>query len=584
MLHGNLGSYPKHSEVKTSQKAPKRREAPRMSLKTKVKRDEISGLICDFLEQLDSPVALSTWLLYKSGEHRQLVERSINPHDYNNADTFRRDYAASRFLTKCADLDTGIDVDAVAVESAQKAEAQCQATNERFREWIETPDVSPDLTNLIPRVADRVSSILGVLRPGMFSDAGWSSGRTSSAFGDYASPLFKYGARLDSTLSCIPIAASVVGSSHHWGQAALEADGPVSVLPSAFTPVMGNTMITVPKNAKTARTICYEPHANIRLQLSVGDYMRKRLMRVGVNLNDQSINQRRARLGSKTGHFATIDLRSASDTVATLPLMSVIPVDWFSLLDALRSKYTFWPDGQWRENQKFSSMGNGFTFELESLLFFSICNTITDNVSVYGDDLIVPTDSYEACVHALQLFGFQVNTSKSFSTSYFRESCGFDGFRGFDVTPVYLRRLPKTMEEVLKLHNAIRLWASRDLIPLLSWSRLLAKWRKLHPFFTGPSGYGDGHYHVDFDERPKASYGIDGWWFKTVGWSYPSILDGICNEHGHFRAELGAHALSAALGPKRMIDVSRSIAYRKHRKERQIRALANFSWPTVLWT
>jgi hypothetical protein len=58
-------------------------------------------------------------------------------------------------------------------------------------------------------------------------------------------------------------------------------------------------------------------------------------------------------------------------------------------------------------------------------------------VAVFGDDIIVPSDSRELLFDALEILDFKVNIHKSFCTGKFRESCGVDAFDGVDVTPVY---------------------------------------------------------------------------------------------------------------------------------------------------
>lgn len=246
-------------------------------------------------------------------------------------------------------------------------------------------------------------------------------------------------------------------------------------------------MITVPKSAKTDRVICYEPHMNIWLQLKVGTYLKGRLLRAGVNLRDQSVNQRRALISSRTGDYATIDLSMASDTLALELVYELLPIDWAIYLDELRSKKTYWPDGVWRENQKFSSMGNGFTFELESLIFYALASAVTPDVSVFGDDIICPTGKANEVIRVLASAGFVVNSAKSFTHGPFRESCGMDGFCGVDVTPVYLRKLPSSRGDVAKLHNAIRAWCERG-SPFTHWALMLRRWRASHPLPLGPSG------------------------------------------------------------------------------------------------
>jgi hypothetical protein len=553
-------------------------------------------------------MSLSVWLLYKHGEHRQLVEKSIDPHDYEREDSpwwastvrtaepmprrerFQRDYAAVKFLSKCVGLKTGINVDEVAIDTAHKAELRCRETNleiRKRRRGVSHDFYAPELfraRSFIARILGPVPSELGELDPG------WSSGRSTSAFGRNLTAFEKYGSRLDVTRSARRHATQFLRDCPHWGAAAIEADGPCSLLGRALNEVSGNVMLVVPKNAKTGRVICYEPHVNVRLQLAVGKRIRRRLAKAGVDLSDQSINQRRARWGSLTGLLATVDLRSASDTVALELVWELLPYDWACLLDDLRSKYTTWPDGTTRLNEKFSSMGNGFTFELESLIFFALAKSVTSDVTVYGDDVIVPTNRFEQVTNLFKWCGFEINTSKSFASSPFRESCGEDAFDGVRVTPPYVRSLPKRVSDVLELHNAVR--ASAHTLPLRSIAEMLARWRDVFPAHWGPSGFGDGHYHVDFSvyfqpawrDRTGSYTGIEGYWFKTGSRVYPRFNpDGSDRLDGEFRHQDQFAALCVATGPKRAKSVWDTFVDRREFVWRTIRGCSGASWDSIDW-
>jgi len=544
--------------------------------------------------------------MYKHGEHRDLVglqydflreELTLNPQGIKKS---RGDYAATKFFSKCASLSTGIDTREVAIASARVAEIVNSSTNAIFECHFEGREASmirtrlPVMVSLGPVVfaaGQIVARILGNLRPGILRDAGFSGGRTTSAFGDEKTIVHKYTSQLDVTARSLPTALQVFGDSPHWGQAALDADGPCSMLARAFVLVPGNVMTVVPKNAKTDRVICYEPHCNIRLQLSVGAFMKSRLKRHGIDLTDQSVNQRRAEFASKHGTLATLDLSSASDTVTTGLVKALLPGDWFDLLDAFRSPFTLWPDGTNRLNQKFSSMGNGFTFELESLIFYALSSVVADNVSVYGDDIIIPADSFDDVKGVLLDCGFLLNDQKSFSKGPFRESCGFDGLLGFNVTPVYLRSYPKKRSDVVKLHNAIRKWVSCD-EPTLEWATYLRRIRSIHSHHLGPSHHcdgsplGDGHYHVNFDEAcpQRADHGLDGWWYKTTSprWRVNRLYGDRVS--GRYSGRFSAAALCASLGPKATRSVFDVVVDRRQVVFKTIRCLASFHWPDVVWT
>lgn len=234
-----------------------------------------------------------------------------------------------------------------------------------------------------------------------------------------------------------------------------------------LVPHESNTLFTVPKNTTIDRCACKEPDINMFLQKGLGNQIRRALRRVGVNLNDQSVNQRLARKGSADGSLATLDLSSASDSVTWEFVFQVMPLAWFTLLDSTRSEITMIGDEE-HVNEMFSSMGNGFTFELESLLFWGVARTVAyfrgikGIVSVYGDDIIIPVDLYDDLVWVLSYFGFKVNPEKSFATGTFRESCGGHYDAGIDITPFYIRRPIDSVTEAIVLANNIRKFAGLD--------------------------------------------------------------------------------------------------------------------------
>jgi hypothetical protein len=164
----------------------------------------------------------------------------------------------------------------------------------------------------------------------------------------------------------------------------------------------------------------------------------------------------------------TVDLSSASDSVTIELVRRVLPPDWFYYLDLVRSKQTD-VDGVAHVNEMFSSMGNGFTFELESLLFLAITRAVAffggvrGQISVYGDDIIAPSELSQNLTSALAFCGFRLNDSKSFWTGSFRESCGKHWYGGRDVSPFYIREPFHTISDLIKTLNQLVAWSSRTL-------------------------------------------------------------------------------------------------------------------------
>lgn len=139
-------------------------------------------------------------------------------------------------------------------------------------------------------------------------------------------------------------------------------------------------------------------------------------------------------------------MRTASDTVALNAVAWLFPDSWFSLLSRLRSRGYKCKFGT-GEYAKFSSMGNGLTFVLESTIFAAACRAVqSEAYRVYGDDIAIETHLVDKLLRLLGFLGFSVNMEKTYTAGPFRESCGNDYYNGEYVTPVYVRRTPKQGE------------------------------------------------------------------------------------------------------------------------------------------
>ncbi|DAD51350.1 RNA-directed RNA polymerase [ssRNA phage Gerhypos.1_51] len=224
-----------------------------------------------------------------------------------------------------------------------------------------------------------------------------------------------------------------------------------------------NKISFVPKTAKTHRAIAVEPLLNGYLQKGIDTIMRIRMKRIGINLEDQSLNQRLARQGSvddSEESFVTIDLSSASDSISEGLVRSLLPPEWFDLLNSTRS-HRYELRGKIYSYHKFCSMGNGFCFPLETLLFAACCSAVGCGVpgtdfSVYGDDIIVRRKHAGGVLRLLKVLGFSPNPNKTFIEGPFRESCGADWFGGVDVRPYTLDYELGSIESLFKWLNLTR--------------------------------------------------------------------------------------------------------------------------------
>jgi len=435
-----------------------------------VSRLDIATLQCS-CENIDTPRSLCVYLMMKYGEYKSYLELEINPEHYDSAYLFGLDYFVTKFLSKWKGFKIkGLDPKQVAIGDWLSAEAKNVTTNARLKRHSSNPLTTEGLSvePILFLAQRKVRDILGsapTFRQ-LASHCDWSKGSTFDLrLGTHFTN--KMTSKMTVTDTAFKYISSIVGHDPGWCESIdLKIDGPVSLLPECFTFVKGNKLTTVPKSAKTDRCISIEPTANIYLQKSVGSIIRRRLKRFGVDLDDQTKNQLLAQIAI-INDFCTVDLSSASDTITIELVKSLLPLDWYFLLDDLRSKETLYED-TWLRSHKFSSMGNGFTFELESLIFYALASAVSESlsvpnptVSVYGDDIIIDREAYKQLRQVFDFCGFKVNEKKSFSSGRFFESCGSHFFDGQLVTPAYQKNVSDKREEVIRLYNRVFRWTER---------------------------------------------------------------------------------------------------------------------------
>jgi hypothetical protein len=486
--------------------------------------------VFDILESIDSPRSLAVWLLYSHKEHHQLVSLDVNPLHYRGPLGFRDDYLATKLLSKSDFLKTGLDLDSEAMCKFSSCEEKLKMVNARFRNLDSDPEYVGQIARLFFQFSRKISSVLGDVLPiDEILDAGnWGPGVTTTLKGNRVSSFNKFRDERGITRSCYRLVGSVFHSAYPLWSNVLTGEN----RESTFDFQEGNLVTSVPKDAKANRIIAIEPGINLWFQKGIGSVIRSRLKEVGIDLNrGQLHNQLLAREASITGEFATVDFSSASDTISKNLIMEVLPPDWFTLLDACRS-----PVGRIGNRrfvwEKFSSMGNGFTFELESLVFYAAAYACCQELSldsrricVYGDDVILPTKAYQLFRQFSEFLGFSVNDKKSYSSGPFRESCGAHYFDGVDVKPFFLRKKISNVETIYHVANSIRnLSHSRlgyygcDSRFRHCWDRLVRRLPERFQKLKVPFGFGDIGLSSNFDEAVpiRAGRGIEGYRFRAL--------------------------------------------------------------------
>lgn len=511
--HGNLGYSLKNSHPKPKNHLIGVFKQFRLPLHKN--RDVIFKLY----QSIDTPVALSCYLMYKYHEYAQLVSKDINPHDYEDPYVFRLDFSAVSLLRKHSNLKTGIKCREVALEKFHAAELTCKKTNERLTNMYSLHNIN-NLCNeyILSGAIRKIAQILGDFSIDEFLDeCRWGPGVTQTVKGDDTSASQKFDRECDLTKDAYLLYGDVLSLAYPTWKA---FDSP------SFK--TGNDIITVPKNAKTDRTIAVEPGLNLWIQRGLGSVIRKRLRSAGYDLNSDSKNQRGAYIGSIDDSLATIDFSSASDTISVEVVRLLLPPLWFTLLDAARSK-VYSLDGCKSYAHKFSTMGNGFTFELESLIFLALAistcqkqNLPLTNISVFGDDLVFPSEATEEFSSVANFLGFSVNKEKSFWRGNFRESCGSYFFKGVDVKPFFIKKDFIYAKDVFRLANTIRYHSHRhnaycgcDIRYRSVWSYLIHQLPESIRTI-GPVGSGDSTIHGNISEsksHQRISDGHEGYIF-----------------------------------------------------------------------
>lgn len=426
-----------------------------------------------FYEGLGSPVALAAAEMLRTGCWEGLAALSVKPSSYTSSLAYLRDAAAVSLLKKLQQLPGSDGRRARTIEKWWDGERACLKTNQRLTAYMPEnrifdasvfdPPRAGGISRVILETQKIIAGWLGY-RPPLLLEGKFGPGATFSDRGGKTTVPDKMSS--DPTLTTHAIWFLPQWLGNQWGASVAQREGELSI-------VKGNRFATVPKTALIDRSIASEPSINGFYQLALGRALRKRLRYNGWDLDRaQDIHRQVAGESSVSREFATLDLSNASDTVSKELVRLLLPQDWFSQLDDLRSKKTL-IDGRWVVLEKFSSMGNGYTFELETIIFAAITCAITrlttgaggvlgKDVFVFGDDIICKDGVVNELSAALGFFGFAINQEKSFhGDSPFRESCGADFFNGDSVRPFFLKDLPGDPGGFIVLANGLNALAER---------------------------------------------------------------------------------------------------------------------------
>jgi hypothetical protein len=229
---------------------------------------------------------------------------------------------------------------------------------------------------------------------------------------------------------------------------------------------VASRLICVPKTAKGPRLIAAEPTSHQWCQQLLLKFLfvqcRETFGTHFIDFRDQQKSGAMVLKASLDRELATVDLSDASDRLTCWTVERIMRTNP-SLLKALHAARTRYirdeisDEPSFLSLRKFASQGTATTFPVMSLVMLCIAlgctlgskervtwariKELRTKVRVFGDDIILPVHGYGRLVRTMNLLQLKVNMAKSYVNGHFRESCGTDGFKGFDITP----SKPKTL-------------------------------------------------------------------------------------------------------------------------------------------
>lgn len=516
-------------------------------------------LECSLLQSLCEGIgtvrALTVSLLARHNEWGQLLKLECDTNHYDDHQRFADDYLVTSVMQKNPRLPTGIDKAAVAIDKFEKSELHCAETNERLSKFSEgSIPLPPDVYLAVHHARETIREILGPLT------------RSDLL---YAEEKMRFGPGATTSLS------GVVTQGKKYSRLEIDATPRLASFRAFCFPEYwkqlveslrireASKLVTVPKNAKTDRVICIEPDLNIYVQLGTGALLREKLRKFGLDLSTQETNRTLAMLAGELD-LCTMDLSAASDTISRETVWFLLPDVWCQLLHYSRVDKTRIGTKE-IELHKWSSMGNGYTFELETLIFLGVligcckaAGVSTENVTVYGDDLIFPNEIRESVERTLTFLGFKVNHEKTFGKGRFHESCGTDWYDGVNVRPFFLRSQFHDFESICFLYaNSGRRWAYHRNSDESCDSRLLPFWLRCFRAVGAkerclvPEGQGDAGFVVDFDfAKPTLARSLKerGWGGFTYRYRSVKAVESEISQLGCLTAFLNGNASEWSLG------------------------------------
>jgi len=213
----------------------------------------------------------------------------------------------------------------------------------------------------------------------------------------------------------------------------------------------------VPKSYKASRIIAMEDTYRLAFGKRV-EYIFREYDRMSGKfaLDDQSVNQKYAELGSKNHEFATIDASNASDLISKRLFREVFPSRYANLIMPYLGNVLVYPDKTEATMQMASTSGHTLTFRHETIVYKAVVEAASalrrrwcgEDPSgcfgwAYGDDAVCRSEDYDMVRAFYWCVGLRMNDDKSYTGDHpYRESCGKEYLNGYEITSPYFPRFP----------------------------------------------------------------------------------------------------------------------------------------------
>jgi len=347
---------------------------------------------------------------------------------------------------------------------------------------------------------------------------------------------------------------------------------------------------SAPKDNTKDRSIVVPQNGTAILSRGMGILLEGVLTRLGLCIDTQpNRNRFLAMLGSlpeMEGYNCpcTIDLRNASDLIyiELIRFLTAFLPNVRKALFGCRSTHVVY-EGDEHVLHMLSTMGNGYTFPLQTLVFWCISLAclryancaetafIPESVrelhkvrlkgaarfrtyGVFGDDIVVPAGCYNLVLEVLEAIGLEPNSEKSFGSGSFRESCGSDWFHGYNVRGVYCKKLDHPTH-IVTLFNRLMLWSSMWQIPLhrtlgFMWRALPDEYRNFVPMWesddAGIKAPGGLIRHEHIGNTLAVKLGVKSGWHVYRPWRKSNPAKNV--QEGEYRLESMQYTVDTARG------------------------------------